>query len=273
MSSILLTIPSEAQIGSRFPSEKKIVTDPVTGTQLTFLTSTPAGDSKIYQTHRQWTADGKWVIFRSGRVPGETLAVNEESGVMVQVSEGGYMGMISVAGKSMKLYFMRMTLRQPGQKRGGPVQIIEVDLEKLFADSEKGQMRKENEYQKVCGTIPAEIGAGGDMALDADEEWVYYRVGKEEAAKHIPEGTEIESNFGPRNMGAGPSGIGSMNIKTGEIRFVVAVPFQVGHIQTNPWVPGEIVFLLGDWRKGTSENMDGNVRRNRTTSSLSRVGT
>ncbi len=247
MSSILLTIPSEAQIGRRFPSEKKIVTDPVTGTQLTFLTSTPAGDSKIYQTHRQWTADGKWLIFRSGRVPGETLAVNEESGVMVQVSEGGYMGMISVAGKSMKLYFMRMTLRQPGQKRGGPVQIIEVDLEKLFADSEKGQMGKENEYQKVCGTIPAEIGAGGDMALDAGEEWVYYRVGREEAAKHIPEGTKIEQNFGPRNMGAGPSGIGSMNIKTGEIRFVVAVPFQVGHIQTNPWVPGEIVFC---WETG-----------------------
>ena len=247
LSSILLTIPSEAQIGRRFPSERKTITDPVTGIQLTFLTSTPVGDSKIYQTHRQWTADGKWVIFRSGRVPGETLAVNEESGVMVQVSEGGYMGMISVARKSMKLYFMRMTLRQPGQKRGGPVQIIEVDLEKLFADSEKGQMRKENEYQKVCGTIPPEIGAGGDMALDADEEWVYYRVGREEAAKHLPEGTKIEPNFGPRNMGAGPSGIGSMNIKTGEIRFVVAVPFQVGHIQTNPWVPGEIVFC---WETG-----------------------
>jgi len=244
---VLPSVSVEAQIGRWFPSEKKIVTDPVTGTQLTFLTSTPAGDSKIYQTHRQWTADGKWVIFRSGRVPGETLAVNEETGVMIQVSEGGYMGMISVAKKSMKLYFMRMTLRQPGQKRGGPVQIIEVDLEKLFADSEARQMKSENEYQKVCGTIPAEIGAGGDMALDAGEEWVYYRVGREEAAKHIPEGTEIEANFGPRNMGAGPSGIGSMNIKTGEIRFVVAVPFQVGHIHTNPWVPGEIVFC---WETG-----------------------
>jgi oligogalacturonide lyase len=244
---VLAVTSATAQIGRRFPSEKKIVTDPVTGTQLTFLTSTPVGDSKIYQTHRQWTADDKWVIFRSGRVPGETLAVNEETGAMVQVSEGGYMGMISVAQKSMKLYFMRMTLRQPGQKRGGPVQIIEVDLEKLFADSESGQMKSGNEYQKVCGTIPAEVEAGGDMALDAGEEWVYYRVGREEAAKHISEGTEIEANFGPRNMGAGPSGIGSMNIKTGEIRFVVAVPFQVGHIQTNPWVPGEIVFC---WETG-----------------------
>jgi oligogalacturonide lyase len=244
---VLITSSASAQIGTRFPSEKKTVSDPVTGTQLTFLTSSQANDSKIYQTHRQWTADGNWLIFRSGRVPGETLAVNEKTGDIVQVSEGGYMGMISVAKKSMKLYFLRMVLRQVGQTRGGPVQVVEVDLEKLFADSEAGQLKKENEYQKVCGTIPAEVGAGGDMALDSDEEVVYFRVGKEEAAKHLPEGTKIESNFGPRKMGAGPSGIGSMKIKTKEIKFVIAVPFQIGHIQANPWVPGEIVFC---WETG-----------------------
>lgn len=48
-------------------------------------------------------------------------------------------------------------------------------------------------------------------------------------------------------MGAGPSGISSMNIKTGEIKYVVSVPFQIGHIQTNPWVAGEIVFC---WETG-----------------------
>ena len=64
----LVSMSAAAQIGRRFPSEKKVVTDPVTGIQLTFLTSAPAGDSKIYQTHRQWTADGKWLIFRSSRM-------------------------------------------------------------------------------------------------------------------------------------------------------------------------------------------------------------
>jgi oligogalacturonide lyase len=38
-----------------------------------------------------------------------------------------------------------------------------------------------------------------------------------------------------------------MNLKTGEVNFVVAVPFQIGHVQTNPWVPGEIVFC---WETG-----------------------
>ncbi len=239
---------SSAQIGTRFPSEKKEITDPVTGARLTFLTSTPAGDSKIYQTHNQWTADGKWVIFRSNRVKGEAMAVNEKTGVIVQVSEGGYMGMLNVARKSMKLYFMRTAQRQPGAGGfGGPVQVVEVDLAMLFSDSESGKLKEASAYQRICGTTPAEMGAGGDMALDGDEEWVYFRVGRDEAAKHLPEGTKIEQNFGPRKMGAGPSGIGKMNLKTGEYGYVVSVPFQVGHIQTNPWVPGEIVFC---WETG-----------------------
>lgn len=241
---LLFNVETKAQIGSRFPSEKKMVTDPVTGTVLTFLTSTPAGDSKIYQTHNQWTSDGKWVIFRSDRVQNEAMAVNEETGDIVQVSEGGYTGMLNVARKSMKLYFMRRTKNEDAQRE---LKIIEVDLAKLFADSKAGNLKQESEYQRVCGTTPPVWEAGGDMALDGDEEWVWFRVGKTEAQKHLPKGTKIEENFGPRNMGAGPAGIAGMNIRTGEFKYVVSVPFQVGHIQTNPWVPGQIVFC---WETG-----------------------
>jgi oligogalacturonide lyase len=74
---LLFVFTSHAQIGKRFPSEKKEVIDPVTGTKLIFLTSTPNGDAKIYQTHNQWTSDGQWLIFRSNRVRGEAMAVNE----------------------------------------------------------------------------------------------------------------------------------------------------------------------------------------------------
>src|ERR1035438_728325 len=99
--------PASAQIGHRSPSEKKIVVDPVTGTPLTFLTSAPIGDSKIYQTHPDWTADGKWLIFRSSRARGQAFAVNEKTGDIVQVTESGYMGMLCVGRLSMKLYIMR----------------------------------------------------------------------------------------------------------------------------------------------------------------------
>jgi len=243
--SVVLMLPVSAQIGTRFPSERKIVKDPVTGVELLFLTSTPSGDRKIYPTHNQWTSDGEWIIFSSGRVVGEAMAVNEKTGDIVQVTEGGYSGMLSVARKSMKLYFMR----RPEGPRGAPaaVEVVEVDLKKLFADSESGNLKAATTYERICGITPAGMDAGGDMALDGGEEWVWFRVGKEEALQYLPEGTQIAKPFGPRDMGAGPAGIAGMNIHSGEIKQVVSVPFQIGHIQSNPWVPGQIVFC---WETG-----------------------
>jgi oligogalacturonide lyase len=247
---------ANAQIGKRFPSERKVVKDPVTETMLTFLTSTPMGDSKIYQTHNQWTSDGEWLIFRSNRVEGEAMAVNEQTGEMVQVTEGGYTGMLNVARNRMKLFFMRradsnaakQNKKEKGnQRESTSMQIVEVDLAKLFADSKTGKLKKANYYQRVCGSTQPEMGAGGDLALDGDENWAYFRVGKEEAAKHLSPDVKLEENYGPRKMGAGPSGIAAMNVHTGAIKYVVSVPFQIGHIQTNPWMPGEIIFC---WETG-----------------------
>jgi len=262
MVNLIITSIAIAQIGQRFPSEKKIVPDPVTGVPLTFLTSTTAGDSKIYQTHHQWTCDGQWVIFRSNRVPGQAMAVNEQTGVIVQVTESGYSGMLCLADHSMNLYFIRnqwlprsidAEAGQPSERRRGrggrrgPTQIIKVDLEKLFADSAAGQLKDADEYEYICGTIPVEMGAGGDMALDSTEDFAYFRVSREEAANHLPEDVEPAESFGPRGMGAGPTGLARMDLKTGEVKFIVAVPFQIGHVQTNPWVPGEIIFC---WETG-----------------------
>src|SRR5574343_221697 len=94
---VLAVAPAWAQIGQQFPSEKRVVNDPVTGTPLTFLTTQPRGDAKIYPSHPQWTADGQWLVFRSNRVKGEAIAVHEASGEMVQVTEGGYAGMLNLS--------------------------------------------------------------------------------------------------------------------------------------------------------------------------------
>jgi oligogalacturonide lyase len=256
----LLPAVASARIGDRFPSEKKVVVDPITGTPLTFLTSKQAaGDSKIYQTHHQWTADGKWLVFRSNRVKGQAMAVNEETGDIVQVTENGYAGMLCLADHSMNLYFVRVPEMKPNDVSGAPAysevknqtkpaEIIRVDLAKLFADSAAGLVKAASEYEHVCGTVPLEMGAVGDVALDPTEEFVYFRIGnKELAGQHLAPGTKIEENFGARKMGAGPGGLASMNLKTGEVKFIVAVPFQIGHVQTNPWMPGEIVFC---WETG-----------------------
>jgi len=241
---LLTSSLSQAYIGQRFPSERKVVKDPVTGIELTFLTSTPAGDSKIYQTHNQWTADRQWLVFRSQRVRGEAMAVNEKTGIIVQVTEGGYRGMLNVARKSMKLYLMRRSQNQASRRA---MEVIEVDLARLFADSETDALKPASVYQRLCGTVPPELGAGGDSALDGSEQWLWFRVGRAAAREYLPEGTEIKGNFGPRRMGAGPAGIAGMNLETGQIKYVVSVPFQMGHLQGNPWVPGQIVFC---WETG-----------------------
>jgi oligogalacturonide lyase len=237
---IFFSATTFAQIGKRFPSEKKIVKDPVTGYEITFLTSKPNDDSKIYPTHPQWTSDGTWVLFRSHRVEGEIMAVNEKSGDLVQVTQGGYTGTFCIAQKSMKVYFMR----DAGEKA---MQIMEVDLDKVFKDSQAGKMKAVAAYERACGKSTSEMEASGDMALDADEERVYFRIGKKEASKYLDKNVTLEKNFGPRNMGAGPGGISSMNLKTGEFKHVVSVPFQVGHIQSNTWNAGEIIFC---WETG-----------------------
>jgi oligogalacturonide lyase len=176
--------------------------------------------------------------------------------------------MLCIAQKTMKLFIMRPAQRIPpasatdpaggaetspattkseAERPRSPMQIVEIDLARLFADSARGTMSPAASYERLCGTIPGEIGASGDMAIDATEEVAYFRVGREVAAQHLPANTKLEKPFGPRNMGAGPTGIGSMNLKTGDVKTVTAVGFQVGHIQANPIVPGEIMFC---WETG-----------------------
>jgi oligogalacturonide lyase len=250
----VLATSALGQMGRRWPSEKKVVPDPVTGVPLTFLTTDPGGDSKIYQTHQQWTADGKWLLFGSNRGTGQqAFAVNEQTGDIVQVTESGYMGMLCNAHKSMKLFIMRNPGGSLGRgaRRGrgfanGGQQIIEIDLARLFADSAAGTMKPAAEYERLCGTVPAGINARGNMGIDANDEVMYFSVTGPETAE-LSEGQTLQDGYGMRRMGAGPSGLRSMNLTTGEVKTVCNVGFQIGHVQTNPVAPGEIIFC---WETG-----------------------
>jgi oligogalacturonide lyase len=278
---VFATSVAFAQMGRKWPSEKKIVPDPVTGLPLTFLTSTdgPYSQSKIYQTHRQWTADGKWIIFRGTRETGsQAFAVNEETGDIVQVTETGFQGMLCAGNKTMKLYVLAGGGgggRGPGAARGaagaarganqapgagragagaappegrgpggrgpsGPRQILEIDLAKLFADVAAGTVKPAANYTRVCGTIPPTLQVDGNMGLDANDDFMYFRVDGPETTELSP-GQTLLPGFGPRARQT-TSGLRSMNLKTGEIKFIANVGFQIGHVQSNPWKPGEIVF-------------------------------
>ena len=46
----------------------------------------------------------------------------------------------------------------------------------MFADSAAGVMKPASTYQRVFATLPPELEAVGDNALDADGQWFYFRI-------------------------------------------------------------------------------------------------
>jgi oligogalacturonide lyase len=132
-----------------------------------------------------------------------------------------------------------------GRGPSGPRQILEIDLAKLFADVAAKTVKPAANYTRICGTIPAALMGDGNMGLDANDDFMYFRVQGPETAQLSP-GQTLLPGFGPRFRQA-TSGLRSMNLKTGEIKFIVNVGFGIGHVQSNPWMPGEIVFC---WETG-----------------------
>jgi hypothetical protein len=50
-----------------------------------------------------------------------------------------------------------------GHRQRRPFQIVEIDLARVFADSAAGTLKAANTDERVCGTIPADMGAAGGI--------------------------------------------------------------------------------------------------------------
>jgi oligogalacturonide lyase len=215
--------------------------DRITGLTITALTVPPAGDSKIYQTHPQWTSDGRYIIFRSNRAASKTsqaFAVNEITGDIIQLTDGPGTGTgsLNIARKSMRLYFWRGI-------RGAPLKMVELKLDSLFKDSEAGTMKSPSAYERIIMTLPEELRESGGFTLDADEKYAYTGIG---FAKDMPRREPNDTAMNrPRPRGPipqRPGGIRKINLQTGEMFTVIDVPFTMGHVQASPWVSGDIVY-------------------------------
>ncbi|RHW17517.1 hypothetical protein D1610_10925 [Sphingomonas gilva] len=227
-----ITAPAAAQVGRVYPSEMRTVVDRTTGRPITYLTDGAKGDSKIYPTHPQWAHDGRHIVFRSSaRAEGSQIfAVDEITGVIVQLSEGPGVGAgsVNVARKSNRIYYMRYPA--PGDAEGR-IRLIEVDLTPLLAAAAAGTPRAGG-YERVVATMPeGHIEAGG-FTLDADEKTAYVGFDARRAPRREP-GQPVPQV---------PGGIRAIDIATGKVRTVIETPFRMGHVQANPFVPGEILY-------------------------------
>ena len=239
-----------SNVGKRYPSEKHIIVDQVTGRMITVLTSSQFNDSKPYQTNTTWTSDGNWIVFRSARGGNgsQIFVVNELTGDIVQLTDNKDVqtGDINLSRKEMKMFYIR------GQK--GKQQIIELNIGRLIADSMSDQVKEQAVYERTVAPAP-EAPFGTCLTLDADETFLYWRgfLTRPELTVTQPEAPatndrnayaaymeKMRAFFAEK--GKGTSVIMKINIKTGKTDKVMDVSFHIGHLQANPWVPGEMFF-------------------------------
>lgn len=224
---------SQAQIGKRFPSEMSTYSDPVTGLPVRVLTNNPEySDSRIYQTHPQWTYDNEYIAFRSQRTgSGQLFLVHETTGEIIQITDGERNGEYNLSRKKGLLYFVR-------RPEGKPAQIIELDYDRVLADSQKGKMKKYTDYERLVTEWPDTLRISGGMGLDVEEDLLYVGVtppyDAETWVNPIDDSTHRIKNH--------PGGIRVVDVKTGEIRMGFNVDFTMGHVQASPFVTREIVF-------------------------------
>lgn len=264
---------ASSNFGRHLPPEKTIITDKITGLPIVVLTTDTANDAKPYQTHTTWTADGKWIVFRSdrGRNGQQAFIVNEQSGDIVQLTDGpaNGTGSLNLSRKSMKLYFIRGGPQWRGREATPtpptpdlPRQLIELNLETLIADSLANKVQEPAHYERIVAALTSDLRDAGGFALDADESCAYWGVswgpiptlpataatGADNAKPKLdqqntdPAERREEARKRFELMGKGPGGIRRIDLKTGEVTKVIDVDFRMGHVQTNPWVPGEIIY-------------------------------
>jgi oligogalacturonide lyase len=277
---LIASTASASNVGRRFPSEMRTLVDAQTGLSMVALTTDSAGDAKPYQTHPTWTADGEWIIFRSSRGGGgsQVFLVHEKKGDIIQLTDGPATntGSLNLSRKEMVLYYMRGG-PQRGAEAGAaaapalPRELVALDLAKLIPDAMAGRVQGAAAYERVIATLPTELRDSGGFAVDADDSAAYWGVtwgppppapagapARAGTAAAPGAGADNRREIDQRNTdpseareaarkrfeerGRGPGGIRRIDLKTGEVTTVIDVDLRMGHVQTNPWVPGEIIY-------------------------------
>lgn len=213
-------------LGQRFFSENVTFKDKVTGATVNALTTSRNLNSTMYQTHPQWTADGKYIIFMSNRTVNQRRgnqsenqrgvsqyhAISMENFEIIQVTTGGWGGSLHLGWHKNLAYRFR------------DFQLIEINLGKLLSDSENDKVGKPEDYERVLATLPDSMWANG-IGLDAKENRVFFS-------------SRVDDNL---------SAIYSVDFKSGEVKKELEVPFRIGHLQSNPYVSGEVMYC---WETG-----------------------
>lgn len=231
---------ASAQFGKWTASETQQVKDGQTGVVLTVLTDTEKNDRFIYQTDPMWTPDGKYLMFRSSTrtADGATqyFFIEVATGRRIQVTDGA-VGSVFLANKSNTLF---VNVRENDQWS-----MCVMNLDKLFADANRGRAKAFKNYLKKIGTFQAEGETPGGWCVSSDDKYAYITVTRKVSDEEL-KAAEAKAfkplDNQPKKVGVSFSGIRKMDLKTGAVTKLIDVDFRVGHIQASRFRPEEVVF-------------------------------
>ena len=179
-----------AQFGNCTASEMRTYVDSATGNTITMLTDTMKNDRFLYQTDPMWTADGKYLLFRSSSrgndkevestlpngekrkwTPTQIYFIEMATGKIIQATEGPNLGSAFLANKTNRMFVSRK------EKENWNMYVM--DLNKFFADVKQGKVGKPSAYETFIGTFPTEMGRPGGYAVDCNDDYAYITVERE----------------------------------------------------------------------------------------------
>jgi oligogalacturonide lyase len=232
-------LAASAQPGKKFPSERKEYKDSTTGRKVIVLTTHSGSDTKIYQTHPQWTYDGQWIIFRSARTGrGQAFAVHEKNGDIIQLTDGAGIntGSMNVCRKSNRVFYFRYN------------RLTELAIDPVIQSSRQGKTGDSAQFEKIIMTLPPNHRESGGFSLDANETKAYIGI-----------------SYRKENDTTTYYKLCSIDLSSGAFNTIMEIPFRVGHIQANPWIAGEILYCYETGGDATQRmwmvNADGSNNR------------
>jgi len=228
---LILSNAAAEGLGVRSPAERSTFVDEVTGTTITRLTSSPAKDDKIYQTHPSWISDGSRLVFHSNRTGrNEVFALEESTGEIIQITDGDA-GPFVISRYDDSLYLVRDGL------------VMRVNLKALLNDSKLGSLKSASAYRRQVGALPKGCRLSGSFTEDASGKTLYFGL------------VDSKDKYS----------IQKLDLATSRFSKVIDVDFKVGHCQAHPTKTGIISYCHetggdADQRMWLT-NSDGTVNR------------
>ncbi len=182
-----------------------------TGLEIFMLTTSSAQDNKIYQTHPNWTADGRHIVFMSDRAgTSQYFALSVNTGAITQLTND----------QSPGNAFLNRA--KPGMFYVSDNTIWGLDIDAILNLNDKKQNTR---FRRKVADLPRKIKLSGTLSVDSNGKDIYLGVQYDEDSW----------------------GLLALNADTGRFRKIIDLGFRVGHCQAHPSMSGLIMYC---WETG-----------------------